>query len=59
LQDNLPDTRYVVLYLPVKLTYDPNGLEHFSYDPENDPELIRELEIWNEMKELEKQDSVG
>ena len=57
--DNLPDTRYVVLYLPVKLTYDPNGLERFSYDPEKDPELIRELEIWDTMKELEKQGSVG
>ena len=59
LADNLPDARYVVLYLPVKLTYDPNGLERFSYDPEKNPELVRELEIWNEMKELEKQDSVG
>lgn len=59
LQDNLPDVRYVVLYLPMKLTYDPNGLERFSYDTQNDPELIRELEIWDEMKEIEKQDSVG
>ena len=59
LEESLPGTRYVVMYLPVKLSYDPNGLHRFSYNPQEDPELIRELEIWDAMKEMEKSASVG
>ena len=54
----LPGIRYAVLYLPMRLSYDPNGLDRFSYNPE-DTELLRQLEIWDAMKELEKTDSVG
>lgn len=59
LKDSLPDTKYVVMYMPIKLSYDPNGLNRFSYNQQENPELIRELEIWNAMKELEKAASVG
>ncbi len=59
LEENLKDTRYVIIYLPVKLSYDPNGLHRFSYDLKEDPELIRQLEIFEAMKELEKAASVG
>lgn len=59
LEESLPGTRYVVMYLPVKLSYDPNGLHRFSYDPLVDPELIRQQEIWDAMKELEASASVG
>jgi len=59
LKDSLPDTKFVVLYLPVKLSYDPNGLSRFGYNLHEDTELIRELEIWDAMKELEKAASVG
>jgi hypothetical protein len=59
LKDSLPDTQYVVMYLPVKLSYDPNGLNRISYNLQEDPELAHELEIWDAMKELEKAASVG
>lgn len=59
LEESLPDTKYVVMYLPMKLSYDPNGLHRFGYNPQEDPELIRQLEIWEAMKELEKAASVG
>lgn len=59
LEERLPDTRYVVMFLPVKLSYDPNGLQHFSYNPKEDPELIRQLEIWDSMKEIEASAAVG
>lgn len=59
LNQSLPGVQYVVLYLPVKLTYDPNGLHRFDYKPNEDPELIRQLEIWDAMKELETAQSVG
>ena len=59
LEDSLPNVKYAVLYMPIKLSYDPNGLNRFSYNLQEDPELIRELEIWDAMKELEKAASVG
>ena len=59
LEENFKDTQYVVLYMPVKLSYDPNGLHRFSYNLKEDPELLRQLEIWDTMKELEKSASVG
>ncbi len=59
LEESLPDTKYVVMYLPVKLSYDPNGLHRFSYNLKENPELVRQLEIWDAMKELEKAASVG
>lgn len=59
LKDSLPDTKYVVMYLPIKLSYDPNGLNRFSYNPQENTELQHELEIWDAMKELEKAASVG
>jgi hypothetical protein len=59
LQDSLKDVQYVVLYLPVKLTYEPNGMSRFGYDLQNDPELIRETEIWDAMKDLDAKASVG
>jgi hypothetical protein len=59
LADSLPDAKYVVLYMPLKLSYDPNGLKRFNYDQLEDLELQRELQIWNIMKELDKAASVG
>ncbi len=59
LEDRLPGVQYAVMYLPIKLTYDPNGLERFSYNTKEDLELIRQLEIWDAMKESEKSASVG
>ena len=59
LEERLPGVQYAVLYLPIKLSYDPNGLERFDYKPKEDPELIRQLEIWDAMKESEKSTSVG
>jgi hypothetical protein len=45
--------------MPLKLSYDPNGLKRFNYDQLEDLELQRELQIWNIMKELDKAASVG
>ncbi len=59
LTESLPNVQYVVLYLPVKLTYDPNGLSRFEYNQKENPELIRQLEIWDAMKELETVKAVG
>lgn len=59
LMESLSDVQYVVMYLPVKLTYDPNGLSRFEYNQKEDPELIHELEIWDAMKELETAQAVG
>jgi len=59
LSENLPGARYVVLYLPMKLTYDPNGLERFFHHPQEDAELLRQAEIWEAMQELEARLSVG
>lgn len=59
LEERLPGVQYAVLYLPIKLSYDPNGLDRFSYNTKEDLELIRQLEIWDAMKESEKSASVG
>lgn len=59
LSEELSGVRYVVLYLPMKLTYDPNGLSRFGYDTKQDPELIQELTIWDAMKELDEQGAIG
>ena len=59
LEERLPGVQYAVLYLPIKLTYDPNGLDRFSYNTKEDTELIRQLEIWDAMKQSEKSASVG
>ena len=39
----------VILYLPMTVTYDPNGLERFSYDLENDGALKEQLALWRQL----------
>lgn len=59
LSQELPGVRYLVMYLPMTLTYDPNGLDRFSYDLKNNPDLQHQLEIWDAMETLETEQAVG
>lgn len=39
----------VILYLPMEVTYDPNGLAQFGYDLAEDENLQNQLIIWQEL----------
>lgn len=43
----------VILYLPMEVTYDPNGLAQFTYDLAGEENLQNQLIIWQELLEKE------
>jgi len=43
---DLNGSRYVIIYLAMEVSYDPNGLETFDY---SDRDVVRQLDMWQKL----------
>jgi len=56
IRDDLAGSPYVILYLSMEVSYDPNGLDVFQYDAS---ETNQQLNWWNRLKENSDTESLG
>lgn len=54
--EDLYESKYVILYLPMEISYDPNGLEQFSYSAD---EMTDQLEGWQYLMANSAVEAVG
>ncbi|MBQ8536307.1 MAG: hypothetical protein IJ461_02745 [Clostridia bacterium] len=53
---DLGGSQYVILYLAMEVSYDPNGLESFSYDPGS---VSDQLSMWRQLQQQSGVEAVG